>query len=377
MDTPTIAIVGAGPCGLTFARLLERKGINYVIYERDETENQESNNAGGSLDLHPGTGQLALRECGLWDEFKVSARYDDTVFTIADKLGNRLLELGQGRDAPEIDRAELRKLLLQSIPKDRIKWGHVLQDVDVGGDGRRVLRFANGVVVSGFRLVLGADGAWSKVRSMTIKAKPHYTGKTYVVSTIHHQNPVLESLAHQVPAGSHLSIGSGGYIMIQRQGDGSYRISFGLQAPETLFCRNHIQLNDATSTRRILLEEFYQDWSEEYKNLIQHSADFRAWPLYTLSTDDMGWKPGRGATLAGDAAHLAYPGGEGVNLAMMDALQLATQIAEHGIDNLDHAVQQYETGMFPRAVAAIGESKAMESVMYSDDPQAFIQLICS
>ncbi|KAB5546828.1 hypothetical protein GE09DRAFT_192462 [Coniochaeta sp. 2T2.1] len=375
MDTPTIAIVGAGPCGLTFARLLERKGIDYVIYERDG--NAQSNNVGGSLDLHPGTGQLALRECGLWDEFMVSARYDDTIFTIADKLGNRLLELGQGRDAPEIDRAELRKLLLQSIPKDKIKWGHVLQDVGVGADGRRVLRFANGVVVSGFRLVLGADGAWSKVRSMTIKAKPYYTGKTNVVSTIHHQNPVFESLANKVKAGSHLSIGSGGYIMVQRQGDGSYRVSFGIQAPETLFCGNHFQLNDATSTRRILLEDFYQNWSKEYKTLIRHSADFRAWPLYTLSTDDMGWEPVRGVTLAGDAAHLAYPGGEGVNLAMMDALQLAAQIAEHGIENIDHAVQQYEADMFPRAVAAITKSKAMESVMYSDDPQAFIRFICT
>ena len=172
MDTPPIAIVGAGPCGLTFARLLERKGIDYVIYERDDSA--ESCNQGGSLDLHPLTGQLALRECGLWDEFQASARYEDTVFTIADRLGNRLLELGQGRDAPEIDRGELRRILLQSIPEDKIRWGHVLQDVNLGGNGCPVLRFANGTVVSGFRLVLGADGAWSKIRSI-VRIMPTWT----------------------------------------------------------------------------------------------------------------------------------------------------------------------------------------------------------
>jgi 2-polyprenyl-6-methoxyphenol hydroxylase-like FAD-dependent oxidoreductase len=164
MTAPTIAIIGGGPCGLTLARLLQCKGIDYVVYERDESEN--SNRAGGSLDIHPETGQHALRECGLFDEFKRYARYDDTLFALADKLGKRLLQLGQGRDAPEIDRSELRQLLLDVIPKDKIKWGHALTSATVSEDNRPVLQFANGVVLSGFKLVVGADGAWSKVRPM-------------------------------------------------------------------------------------------------------------------------------------------------------------------------------------------------------------------
>ena len=164
MTAPIIAIIGGGPCGLTLARLLECKGIDYVVYERDESVN--SNHAGGSLDIHPDTGQHALREGGLFDEFKKYARYDDTVFAIADKLGKRLLELGLGRDTPEIDRSELRQILLDAIPEDKIKWGHALRSVSVGEDNRPVLQFANGVVLSGFKLVVGADGAWSKLRSM-------------------------------------------------------------------------------------------------------------------------------------------------------------------------------------------------------------------
>jgi 2-polyprenyl-6-methoxyphenol hydroxylase-like FAD-dependent oxidoreductase len=164
MTPSTIAIIGGGPCGLTLARLLECKGIDYVVYERDENEN--SNIDGGSLDLHPKTGQHALREGGLFDEFKKYARYEDTVFSIADKLGKRLLEFGQGRDAPEIDRSKLRQILLDSIPKDKIKWGHAVTNVTVGEDHRPVLNFSNGLVLSGFKLVVGADGAWSKVRSL-------------------------------------------------------------------------------------------------------------------------------------------------------------------------------------------------------------------
>jgi 2-polyprenyl-6-methoxyphenol hydroxylase-like FAD-dependent oxidoreductase len=162
MSALTIAIIGAGPCGLTLARLLECKGIDYVVYERDESEN--SNRVGGSLDIHLETGQHALREGGLFDEFKRYARYDDILVTIADRLGNRLLQLGQGRDAPEIDRSDLRQILLDAIPKDKIKWGHALTSASVGENNRPVLRFANGVVLSGVKLVVGADGAWSKVR---------------------------------------------------------------------------------------------------------------------------------------------------------------------------------------------------------------------
>jgi 2-polyprenyl-6-methoxyphenol hydroxylase-like FAD-dependent oxidoreductase len=165
--------------------------------------------------------------------------------------------------------------------------------------------------------------------------------------------------------------------MIQRQGNGSYRNSFGLQVPENFFRNGTVDLKDVEATRHLLLSEYFADWSDENKDLIRHSTDFRAWPLYTLTTEDMNWKTVSGVTVAGDAAHLAYPGGEGVNLAMIDALRLASSIVEHGVENMDEAVHGYERDMFPRAIAAIGESQAMASVMYSEDPQALIQLICS
>lgn len=164
MTTPAIAIIGGGPCGLTLARLLECKGIDYTVFERDASAN--SNRAGGSLDIHAHTGQHALREGGLIDEFKKYARYEDAVMSLADKHGKKVFEMGQGRDDPEIDRAELRQILLDAVPKDKIKWGHVLQSVAVGEDKRPVIGFSNGTEISSFKLVVGADGAWSKVRSV-------------------------------------------------------------------------------------------------------------------------------------------------------------------------------------------------------------------
>jgi len=165
--------------------------------------------------------------------------------------------------------------------------------------------------------------------------------------------------------------------MIQRQGNGSYRIFFGIQVPENFFRNGTVNLQDLEATRGLFLTNFYADWSEEYKDIIRHATDLRAWPLYSLSTKDMGWKSVPGVTIAGDAAHLAYPGGEGVNLAMTDSLKLAYKIAEHGNEDLDQAVQEYEADMFPRGIATIMEGKAMINVMYNEDPQAFLQLMAS
>ena len=174
-----------------------------------------------------------------------------------------------------------------------------------------------------------------------------------------------------------ISIGSGKVIVAQRQGNGSYRTYFGLQVPEKFFRNGAVDLQNDEATRRLLLSDFYADWSEEYKDLIRHATDLRAWPLYTLSTEDMGWKSVPGFTLVGDAAHLSVPGGEGVNHAMTDSLNLASKIAEHGIENFGQAVQEYEAEMFPRGIATITEGKAAANIMFREDPKEFLQLMSS
>ena len=174
-----------------------------------------------------------------------------------------------------------------------------------------------------------------------------------------------------------MSVGSRKLVVTQRQGNGSYRSYFGLQVPEDFFHNGTVDLQDVEATRHLLLSDFYADWSEEYKDLIRHATDFRAWPLYTLSTEDLSWKSVPGFTIVGDAAHLTIPNGEGVNLAMIDSLKLASKIAEHGTQNLDQAVQEYEADMFLRGVATIAEGKVMENVMYSEGPQASLQLMSS
>ncbi|KAL7918062.1 hypothetical protein ACQKWADRAFT_305167 [Trichoderma austrokoningii] len=371
--SPSIAIIGGGPCGLTLARLLERKGIDYVVYERDESD--VSARRGGSLDIHAETGQLALKEAGLFEEFLKHARYEDNVLKIANQQGETVYQDGEGgRDAPEIDRIQLRQILLDSIPNERVRWNHALKRVTTDEDGHHLLEFTNGVSVSGFKLVVGADGAWSKVRPSITQAKPRYSGNQYIESRINPSNPFHPIMVSKVGAGSLMCLGSSKEIVTQRQGDGSYRIYLGITVPEDFVRGGTVDLTDTESTRRLFLSsKFFEDWADELKDMIRHSEDFRPWSLYYMAPEAMSWKPVAGLTLAGDAAHVATPNGEGVNCAMADALSLATRIATYGIDDIDRAVVEYEADMFNRAVEHIKDGLRIGAMMrHKDGPAALV-----
>lgn len=173
--SPSIAIIGAGPSGLLFARLLEVNELkDYVVYERDESSTPGPWQQGGSLDLHGPSGQQALKEAGLFDEFnKVYARWDASRIHIVKCSGETVRRFGEDRDAPEIDRLQLRQLLLSSIPAHKIQWGHGVRSIegsktkspDDMGNGH-IIHFINGTSATGFRLIVGADGGWSKVRAL-------------------------------------------------------------------------------------------------------------------------------------------------------------------------------------------------------------------
>jgi 2-polyprenyl-6-methoxyphenol hydroxylase-like FAD-dependent oxidoreductase len=203
-DLPPIAILGAGPSGLTLARLLKVNSIPYTIFDRDanpfasDSAAADSDpttttitytpptlsNQGGSLDIHTETGQLALREAGLFEQFEAHARYDGQAFVAVDSAAQDLARAIPGpeeRGRPEIDRPVLREILLRSVLEDvkqaalgeetrvgEVVWEKKVESVerseeDGGASGWRV-RFEDGSVAGPFELIVGADGTWSKTR---------------------------------------------------------------------------------------------------------------------------------------------------------------------------------------------------------------------
>lgn len=163
--TRPIAIVGGGPCGLSLARLFHLSSIPFTVFERDASSALNAKFQGGTLDIHGETGQELLRRAGLHDQFEKYARRDATTMTWMDWKGRHRQTIGEGRDAPEIDRSQLRQILLDSIPESHVQWNKILDTAQHTTDGWR-LQFRDGSEASGFRLVVGADGAWSKLRQL-------------------------------------------------------------------------------------------------------------------------------------------------------------------------------------------------------------------
>lgn len=198
-----IAIIGAGPGGLTLARLLQVHDINYIVYERDVDPKPRYINQGGTLDIHALSGQLALKEGGLFDKFKSIARWEGTRVCMQNPSGTVKSVFGQDRDAPEIDRLQLRQMLLGSIPTNNIKWGHGIRSIKKGVTPvEHVVNFDNNTSASGFRLIVGCDGAWSKVRPLV--SKTFYPIHVHTNSQVGYlsQAGVLRQSVHR---GKHLS----------------------------------------------------------------------------------------------------------------------------------------------------------------------------
>ncbi|KFA45604.1 hypothetical protein S40293_08634 [Stachybotrys chartarum IBT 40293] len=377
-----VAIVGGGPGGLTLARLLHCKGIEFTVFERSVSAT--SNLQGGSLDIHENDGQLALREAGLYEEFLKKARTEDDVFTLYDEHGKCFGGLfGEPQDAPsqqpesgrpEIDRTELRQILLDSIPERQIRWESNLKRINNDAKCKRVLEFANGDTACGFDLIVGADGAFSKVRPFVNSLKPEYSGKYYIEAKVSPDSPAYQSVTAKLGNGTIAFLGGPKQVMMQRQGDASYRIYFGVTVPED-FVSSAVDLADGESTRRLLLSpDFFGDWCDTILDIIRNCSSFRSWPLYSMNPERLSWTSVPGITLMGDAAHVSVPAGEGVNVAMLDALVLAKKLDEFGKDDLDRAVREYEHDMLARGKAMIEESwETVRMMAHPDGPSAVIQ----
>ena len=122
LQNKKVAIIGAGPVGLTMAKLLQQNGINVTVYERDK--DALTRISGGPLDLHKGSGQDAMQKAGLLERY-----YEMAIpmgRTIADENGSILFSkkptFEERYENPEINRNDLRKILLESLKSDTVAW---------------------------------------------------------------------------------------------------------------------------------------------------------------------------------------------------------------------------------------------------------------
>ncbi|WP_405577380.1 FAD-dependent oxidoreductase [Streptomyces sp. NBC_01092] len=351
--TTDVTIIGAGLGGLTLARVLHLHGIAATVYEADASPTARPQ--GGLLDIHDYNGQLAVQAAGLMDEFRGIILEGRQAMRILDQEGNvRLDQPDDGTGGrPEVQRGELRQLLLDSLPDGTVRWGHKVTGVRGLGHGRHEVTLADsGTVVTS--LLVGADGAWSRVRPLLSGAVPEYSGQSCVETYLFDADTQHPASAKAVGGGAMYALDPGGRLIAAHRERGETLHAYVmLSKPQDWFAS--IDFTDpAAAVTRIAAE--FDGWAPELSALITDSDTAPVLrPLYTLPVGHR-WDRVPGVTLVGDAAHLIPPNGEGANLAMLDGAELGEALAAH-TDDIEGAVTAYEQAMFARGTAA-GEAEA-------------------
>jgi 2-polyprenyl-6-methoxyphenol hydroxylase-like FAD-dependent oxidoreductase len=319
--TSHIAIIGGGPAGLTAAAILHRHGHAVRVYDSDPSRGHRAQ--GGTLDLHEDKAQIALQRAGLLDAFRAVARHEDQENKNVDPISGEVqpdeAREDDALDRPEIDRGALRDLLLSALPEGTLMWGHRLKGVEPALGGCHALHFADGNIATA-DLVIGADGAWSRVRAALSPEVPFYTGVTFLEGWI--ENPTARQ-AGLVGNGTLFSFGGPQAIFAQRNGQGRICVYAAVKRAQ-----DRLKQQLAATSAKHVVQGIYAGWAGNLVDLLEGCADFVERPIFSL-TADFHWAARPGVTLIGDAAHVMPPVGLGVNLAMLDASDIASAVVEN------------------------------------------------
>lgn len=366
INNKTIAIVGGGPGGLTLARLLQLKGAQVNVYERDAHRNVRVQ--GATLDLHEESGLEALRRAGLIDAFYQNYRPGAGRLRVTDERATIRLDdhasEGVADDRPEIDRGPLREILLDSLEENVVVWDCQFTGMEKQGEGW-LLQFKNGSSAYA-DLVIASDGANSRVRPYLTDIKPVYSGITIVEGNLYHAALNAPHLHSLVKGGKVFAMGNEQSIILSAKGDGSLSFYTGCKVPENWVRESGIDFSD----KQLVLnwfKEAFGTWSGIWQELF---ASDELWfvprPQYHFPTGQH-WQPAANLTMIGDAGHRMPPyAGEGVNMAMQDALELADHLTNPSYTTVQEAIAAFEKQMCVRAAEVTQVTLDSTAMFHSD-----------
>lgn len=324
MAERSVIIAGAGVAGLTAALSFAAEGFSVTIFERAERLDQ----AGAGLQISPNATRI-LRRLGVLERLAADAIQPSA---IALRRAVDLADIAQvplGKEAERrwgapylvAHRADLQRALLdavRAIPAIRL---HLDAEVDrvsfADGQTTVAIKQTGKLHEAESELIVGADGVWSKLRLLAGGSHSRFSG--YIAF-----RTILDT--EDLPRSHHAPVFPGDAVS-------------ALLAPDFHFVayplRNGREINLVAVTKGADMEARWanemdtgqltaalQKTAPELARAI-HAADWRAWPIHTVSARDR-WTYAGGLALIGDAAHAMTPyAAQGAAMAIEDAALLA------------------------------------------------------
>ncbi len=371
-----VAVVGGGPGGLTVARLLQLKGVEVQVYERDKDKTFRQQ--GATLDLHTESGLKALKEAGLIDAFKQAYRPGAERFTITDNHAvihytERDNEPAEDLDSeyarPEIDRGPLRDLLIDSLKEGTIVWDAKFLELQAAGNGWNLV-FENGKTAYA-DLVIAADGANSRIRKYLTDIERIYSGLTIVEGNIYNAAINAPRLWELTNGGKVFALWDQKTIVLSAKGEGSLSFYTITKEAENWAGESGINFHHKEEVFTWFKQRF-ADWSDDWHEIFATDESyFVVRPQYYAPIDQC-WQPLPNLTMIGDAAHQTPPSGEGVNQAMLDALELAEALCEENFTTIAEAIASFEKEMLSRASKEIEGALELVNAMQAENNLQFM-----
>ena len=286
LTNKTVAIIGGGPGGLTLARLLQMNGADVKVYERDTS--MYARVQGTTLDLHEESGLEALRCAGLMDAFRENYRPGAGRLRVMDKHGAIRLdehasETPLEENRPEIDRGPLRKILMDSLLPGTVIWDSqfVTMRQDKGGCE---IDFKNGTSAWA-DIVIGADGANSKVRPYITPIKPFYAGVTAIEGYVHNSETASPRIHQLLKGGKIFAFGDEKSLIVSAKGDGSLAFYPGWKTSEDWVKTSSINFSNNAEVVAWFKQE-YAGWDEVWIEMFERAEPwFMPRPQYCMPLD--------------------------------------------------------------------------------------------
>ncbi len=364
LENKKVAIIGAGPVGLTLAKLLQQKGVSVTVYERDKNENARI--MGGTLDIHIDTGQKALEKAGLIEDFYKIAR--PTGERAANIDGHVIMEEfpkdAHLYDRPEIDRNDLRKLLIENLNNGTVVWDRKFLSLTKNNGGYD-LNF-DGNFVETADLIIAANGGMCNLRKYVTDATPQYTGTIIIQGEVLNPDIDCSNFKEICGKGNLMVIGEQKMLFSQTKANDALNYYVSFKKPENWLIEHKLNFEDKNSIITFL-KNLLVNWHESYHELFLATDTFTLLPMRKMPLDNP-WQAKNNITLIGDAAHVMPPfSGIGVNIGLLDALYLAENLTSGQYQNIEEAIQSYEIRMFKYASKAQQETTDAEAGIHSDE----------
>lgn len=337
MAPPPIRIIGAGLSGLTLGQCLRRRNIPAVVYERVKA-NPTRNNYG--ITLYKSTYKPLLESLQITeDDFRrqVGVQHPESGAIVSD--GQRL----------RVNRAALTNLLGGNLDTN---YERKVERI-IHSDTSRSVSFENASHSSGeeFKLLIGADGVHSAVRSQLNLSKPAFDLEVLPYIVFNGKRRIAygdlpaglldcfkspDGIRHSQD-GAVLSIKADFWNPDKQIVAVSYTLSRAAgKADQPLLDRN---ISDAETLAKLFVDEVASlgqlptPFDAVFNPKTMSEDRLLHWLMRSSLTDDKAIKASaldKGVVLLGDAAHAQPIPGNGANLAIDDALEFAKHIDSAG-----------------------------------------------